>query len=98
MRLRMARPWPVQVRIDRAVGTKSGRSCPRGKAGRAFKGRYRKVATLRRLATRPAAAGRRRLTLKLRLAPGLYRLTVRAHFDGNRLSPPRRRYVHVLPS
>jgi hypothetical protein len=96
IRLRMAGSWPVQVRIDRAVGIKAGQSCPSGNAGRRFKGRYRKVATLRRLATRPAAAGRRRLTLRRRLAPGLYRLTVRAHLDQGRLSAPVRRYVHVM--
>ena len=42
-----------------------------------------------------AAVGRR-LTLNLRLAPGLYRLTVRAYLDRNRLSRPARRYLRVL--
>ena len=92
MRMRMARPRPVQVRIDRRVGTEAGLACSMPNPGR----RFRKVTTLRRLPTQPAAAGRRRLTLKLRLAPGMYRLTVRAHLEGNRLSPPRRRYVRVL--
>ena len=93
MTLRMAKPAPVQVRIDRRVGTRALRSCP--DASR-FTGRYRKVATLRRLSTRPAAAGLRRLTLRLRLAPGLYRISVRAHLEGNVLSRPLRRYLWVL--
>jgi hypothetical protein len=95
MTLRLARPGPVQVRIDRAVRTKTKRSCPKPNR---YTGRLRTLATLRRLSTRPAAAGRRQLTLKLRLAPGLYRLTVRAQLDGNRLSAPARRYLHVLAS
>jgi VCBS repeat-containing protein len=98
MTLRMARPRPVQVRIDRRIGTKASRSCPNSNQARRVKGRYRKIATLRRLATRPVAAGRRRLTLKLRLGPGLYRITVRAHLDSNRLSRPHRRYLNVLGS
>ena len=93
MTLRMANPAPVQVRIDRRVGTQALRSCP--DASR-FTGRYRKVATLRRLSTRPAEAGLRRLTLRLRLAPGLYRISVRAQLEGNRLSRPLRRYLWVL--
>jgi Bacterial Ig domain/FG-GAP-like repeat len=95
MTLRLARPGPVQVRIDRAVRTKAKRSCPKPNR---YAGRLRTLATLRRLSTRPAAAGRRQLTLELRLAPGLYRLTVRARLDGNRLSAPARRYLHVLAS
>jgi hypothetical protein len=91
MNLRMARPWPVQVRIDRAVGVKATQGCPKPNPGR----RFRKIATLRRLPTRPAAAARR-VTLRLRLAPGLYRLTVRAHQDHKRLSRPVRRYLRVL--
>jgi hypothetical protein len=94
--LRMARPGPVQVRIERGVGTRALQSCPRPNPERRFTGRFRKVATLSRLATRAAAAGRRRLTLKLRLAPGLYRLTIRAQLDRNRLSRPARRYLRVL--
>jgi hypothetical protein len=46
--------------------------------------------------TGPATAGRRTLTLKRRMAPGPYRITVRAHLDHNRLSPPARRYLRVL--
>jgi VCBS repeat-containing protein len=93
MTLGMTGAGPVQIRVDRAVGTKAKRSCPNAVR---FSGRFRKVATLRQLATQPAAAGRRRLTLRLRLRPGLYRLTVRAHLDGDRLSAPARRYLHVL--
>ena len=71
MSLRVARPGPVQVRIDRAVGTKTRRSCPKPNPRRRFTGRFRRVATLRRVPTQPAAAAAvgRRLTLTLRLAP-----------------------------
>jgi hypothetical protein len=99
MSLRLARPGPVQVRIDRGVGTKARRSCPKPNPGRRFAGRFRRVATLRRVPTQPAASAAavgRRLTLNLRLAPGLYRLTVRAYLDRNRLSRPARRYLRVL--
>jgi Bacterial Ig domain len=92
MTLRMARPGPVQVRIDRAVGTKNTDACVRPNPGR----RFRRVALLRRLSTQPAAAGRRRVTLSRRLAPGLYRITVRAHLENDQLSRPARRYLRVL--
>ena len=99
MTLRMARPAPVQVRIDRAIGTGARDSCPSPNPGRRFTGRFGRVATIGGLATRPAAAAAavaRRLTLKLRLAPGLYRISVRAQLDHNRLSAPVHRYLRVL--
>jgi hypothetical protein len=98
MSLRMAQPGPLQVRIDRAVGTGAPRSCPSPNPRRRFTGRFHKVATLSQPATGRAAAATvtRRLTLKLRLAPGLYRITVRARPDHNRLSRPLRRYLRVL--
>jgi hypothetical protein len=43
-----------------------------------------------------AAAVGGRVTLNLRLAPALYRITVRARLDGNRLSRPVRRFMRVL--
>ena len=46
--------------------------------------------------TAAAASVARRLTLNPRLAPGLYRITVRAQLDQNRLSRRLRRYLHVL--
>ena len=97
--MRLARPGPVRVRIDRGVGTRALRRCPRPNPGRRFTGSFHRVATLRRTPTEPAAAAAavgRRLTLKLRLAPGLYRISVRAQLDGNRLSRPARRYLRVL--
>jgi VCBS repeat-containing protein len=94
--LRMARPAPVQVRIDRRVGTKASRSCASANRTRHFKGRYRKIMTLRRLPTRSAGAGLQKFTLKSRLDPGVYRITVRARLDGHGLSRPLRRYLWVL--
>ena len=99
MTLRTAQPWPLQVPIDRAVGTGARHSCPRPNPERRFTGHFRKVATLSQLPARPAPAAAtlaRRLTLRLHLAPGLYRITVRAQLGSNRLSAPARRYPRVL--
>jgi hypothetical protein len=93
--MRMARPGPVQVRVDRGVGSKAVLQCPRPRPGRRFGGRFRKVATLKRVRTQ-AAGARHRVTLDLRLPSGLYRITVRAHVGGKRLSRPLRRYLRVL--
>jgi hypothetical protein len=89
----MTQVLPLEVRIDRAVGAGAGCGCA---TPARIKGRYRRVATLRRLATRPATAGRRKLTLTGRLTPALYRLTVRSQLDHNRLSRPARRYLRGL--
>lgn len=53
---------------------------------------------MNRVATRrPAAASvSRELALRLKLAPGLYRVTVRAHGAGHGLSRPASRWVRVL--
>jgi hypothetical protein len=108
MTLRMARSAPLQIQIDRAAASKGRRSCARPNPTRnraRRETRFRKVATLRRsptaaaaagLPTPPGPAGRHRLTLDLRLTPGLYRLTVRAQLDHDRLSPPARRYLRVV--
>ena len=97
MSLRLARPAPIQVRIDRAVGTGAMRSCPSPNRARRFTGRFRKIATIRQPSGAAAAAAvTRRIALNRRLAPGLYRITVRAQLDHNRLSAPVRRYLRVL--
>jgi hypothetical protein len=99
MSLRMARPAPLQIRVDRAVGGGVPRSCPSPNPKRRFSGSFQRVATLDEPAARPAAAAAsvaRRLTLAPRLSPGLYRISVRAKLDGNRLSRPLRRYLRVL--
>jgi hypothetical protein len=36
------------------------------------------------------------MTLRLRLQPGLYRVTVRAHGSGGALTRPARRWLRVL--
>jgi hypothetical protein len=87
----------VEVRIDRALGPRPRRSCPRRDPTRRFAGSFRHVTSLTRNPTRPAAAAiGRAITLKLRLTPGLYRITVRARLDGGRLSRPLYRYLRVL--
>ena len=99
MSLRMARPAPLQIRIDRAVRANVPRSCPSANPRRRFSGRFRSVETLDEPAARPgatAASVTRWLTLRPRLSPGLYRISVRAKLDRNRLSAPLRRYLRVL--
>jgi Tol biopolymer transport system component len=99
MSLRMAQPGPLQIRIDRAVGGGVWHACPSPNPQRRFTGRFKRVATLSQLPGRRAAAAAsvaRRVTLKLKLSPGLYRITVRAKLDHNRLSRPARRYLRVL--
>ncbi len=100
MTLRLARPGPVWVRIDRARASKGRQRCPTTRGGRRRRSptRYRHVATVRRVPTRAAAAAAipRRLALDLRLTPGLYRLTVRARLGGNRLSRPARAHLRVV--
>jgi YVTN family beta-propeller protein len=97
MNLRMQRPGRVRVQVERAIGSKGRRNCPRPGPGRRFNGRFRKVHTLNHVRTSPAAAAvTRRITLSLRLSPGLYRITVRAYKSGNKLSRPARRYLRVL--
>jgi hypothetical protein len=97
--LRMPRPRPLQFRIDRAVGARVRRSCPKPNPERRFTGLFREIATLRQLpqeSDAAAASVTRRITLKPRLTPGLYRIVVRAELDGDRLSSPLRRYLRVL--
>jgi Tol biopolymer transport system component len=99
MSLRMAQPGPLRIRIDRAVGGGAGSRCPSPDPERRFTGRFERVASLSEPAARRGAAAAmvsRRLTLRLRLTPGLYRITVRAKLDHNRLSRPVRRYLRVL--
>jgi hypothetical protein len=43
-----------------------------------------------------AAAFRGRLSLRMRLEPGLYRVTVRAYSGGGELSRPAHRWLRVL--
>jgi hypothetical protein len=95
--MQLARPGPIEIRIDRALGPKPRRSCPRRDPTRRFAGSFRHLTSLTRNPTRPAAAAiGRAITLKPRLTPGLYRITVRAQLPGGRLSRPLYRYVRVL--
>ncbi len=90
LRLLLARPMPVQVKIDRALGTKGRSTCPRPSRMRHFPGAFKQVDEVERTSTRPTiAAVSRRLTLGVRLAPGLYRITVRAHTGKREAVAPR---------
>ena len=96
----LARPAPVQIRIARAVKSKGRRSCPRPDRTRRprHETRFRTVATVRRAPSQAVAAAAiaRRMTLNLRLTPGLYRLSVRVQLEGDRMSRPILRYLRVV--
>ena len=94
MTMRLAQPGAIRVSVERAVGSKGRRSCPRANPVR--NQRFRGVADFRPVATAQAAATTRRVNLDLRLRPGLYRLTVRVQLEDGRLSPPVRRFLRVL--
>jgi YVTN family beta-propeller protein len=97
MTLRLTRPGPVRVQVQRAVGTRAIESCPKPGRGRRFGGRLREVQLRRSVAPRVVGATfRGRLTLRLRLKPGLYRITVRAYSGGGELSAPASRWLRVL--
>ena len=98
MTMRLARPGALQVRIDRAVGSRDRRSCPRRNRTRDYdETRFRPVTTVRPAANGAvAAAVRRRVRLNLRLEPGLYRLTVRVQEESGRLSRPVRSFLRVV--
>ncbi len=97
LRLLLSRAMSVQVEIDRGLGTKGRATCPRPSRTRHFAGDLKQVDEVKRVSTRAAAAAvSRRLELGVRLAPGLYRITVRAHTGKRKLSRPARRWVRVL--
>jgi hypothetical protein len=97
LNLRLARPGPLRIRVDRAVGSRNRRSCPRPNPTRHHTTRFRKVTTVRSAPTGAVAASvPRQATLDLRLRPGLYRLTIRAQLEGGRLSPSLRRFLRVV--
>lgn len=97
LRLRMRDAGPLRVRVERARGTGGLRRCPAPKPSRHFGGTFKAVKTLPRVATRRAGApSARRATLRLRLSPGLYRITVRGHRPNGRLTRPLQRYIRVL--
>ena len=56
----------------------------------------RQVGSLGRLHTASAAAVTRRVSLQLRLRPGLYRITVRAYAGNGSLTRPARRWLRIL--
>jgi YVTN family beta-propeller protein len=98
LRLLLAKPGSVAVQVDRAVTTTNAVRCPKRDPHRHYDGRLRRVTTLQDLATQPvvAASVRRQLTRSFALRPGLYRIGVRAHDSGGRLTRAAYRWVRVL--
>lgn len=94
--LRTATRGPLVITVERALGTGGLARCPEARRPRRFTGRFRTVARLRAGDSKAVAATvARRVTLRLRLAPALYRITVRARTETG-LSAPARRYLRVL--
>ena len=97
MTMRLAQPGAVQVRVDRAVGSRGRQHVP---ARRTRSATSATAASRRSGASRSvraqAAAVPRQVMLDLRLRPGLYRLTVRVQLEDGRLSPPARRFLRVV--
>lgn len=97
MHLRLARRGPVRIQVQRAVGTGAIKSCPKPSRDRRFAGNLRRVELRRSADPRVvAAAVSGRLTLRLRLKPGLYRVTVWAYTGGGEMTRPARRWLRVL--
>ena len=92
MTMRLAQPRAIVVSIDRAVGSRTRRTCPRHNRTRDYDSRFRPVTTVRPRTEAAAAAVARRVTLRLRLKPGLYRIGVQVQLENGRLSRP----VHVF--
>jgi hypothetical protein len=93
LKLRLARTGKVEVQVDRATDAQALDACPKPNSGRRYEGDLR---DLKQVKSAAAAAVTRRLALSLKLQPGLYRITVRAHTSGNHLSRPATRWVRVL--
>jgi hypothetical protein len=97
MTMQLARPGSLQILVERALGSRVRRRCPPPSTVVEPTSRFRPAATMQR---GPGAAGAaavaRRVTLRLRLAPGFYRLTIRTEMDDGSLSPPVRGFVRVL--
>jgi YVTN family beta-propeller protein len=97
MHLRLARRGPVRVQVQRGVGTGPMDTCPKPSRDRRFAGDLRGVELRRTADPRVVAAAiSGRLTLRLRLKPGLYRVTVWAYTGGGERTRPARRWLRVL--
>src|SRR5918996_1559744 len=94
LHLRLVRRGPVRVQVQRAVGSGAMKSCPTPSRSRSFDGRLRGVELRRSIEPRVAAAAvSGRMTLRVRLRPGLYRITVRAYGPDAGLTQPARRWL-----
>jgi subtilisin-like proprotein convertase family protein len=94
--LRLAKPRPVQVRVERAVGSTGRGTCwkPNAKSPTVpLSTRWRPVTLMGAAQT---ASVTRRVNFNARLKPGLYRLTVQLVLENGKLSPPVRRYLRVV--
>ena len=100
LRMRLAEPGQVQIRFQRGIGSKALGKCPKPGSGEHFDGRYRTVETRESAAAASLAttviAVEHRVRLKVRLKPGLYRVSVRAILAGGKLSAPERDFLRVL--
>jgi hypothetical protein len=98
LRLLLAKPGAVEVRIDRATKATNGTVCPKLNPHAHYPGPLRRVTALENVATQPAVAASvsRRVTRSFELRPGLYRIGVRAYDSGGRLTRTAYRWVRVV--
>lgn len=97
LRLLLAQPGSVAIEVDRAVGIKTAKRCPKPRSGRRYSGKLRRVETIGKVNTQAVTASvRRRITRSFALRPGLYRIAVRAHGSDGGLTRAAYRWVRVL--
>jgi len=94
--LGLAKPRPVQVRVERAIGSTGRGTCwqPNADSPAVPLSAHWRPVTMVGAAT--AASVTQRMHFKLRLKPGLYRLTVQLVLENGKLSKPVRRYLRVV--
>jgi subtilisin-like proprotein convertase family protein len=96
MTLGLAKPRPVQVRVERAVGSTGRGTCwtPNADSPKAPPATRWRAVTM--VGAAQAASVTQRMRFSLRLKPGLYRLTVQLVMENGKLSSPARRYLRVV--
>ncbi len=100
LRVSLSSPSAVQVTVERATGRRATRRCPARRAGNPhYSGRFQRVRTSSApaaTASNAAASVRRRIVVRARLAPGLYRISVRAAGTAEPADAGRYRWLRVL--
>lgn len=107
LRVSLSSPSAVRITVERATGRQAVRRCPAKRAGNPdYSGRFQRVRTVGSPAATPSpapptasastASVHRTITVRARLAPGLYRLSVRAAGAAGSVDPGKYRWLRVL--